>query len=76
METLGAGVIMKDQDLPFVKHFPDDFIIIEISKEEYYEGDEHPYHVTFSDDENTLFDFMYKTIEDAELAFKMMCRGV
>ena len=64
---------MNDQDLPIIKHFPDDYIWIELNKEEW---GVYPYFVKLYTPEESLFVFYYKTIRDAELAFKMMCRGV
>ena len=67
---------MKDQDLPIIKHFPDDYIWIAVDKETTEDCDEYPYFVKLYTPEEVLFIFYYKTIEDAELAFKMMCMGV
>jgi len=67
---------MKDKDLPMVKHFHDDYIWIAVDKETIEGCDTYPYFVRLYTPEEVLFVFYYKTIRDAELAFKMMCRGV
>ncbi len=64
---------MNDQDLPIIKHFPDDYTWIDLDIQE---CDKQPYLVKIYTAEDILFIFYYKTIEDAELAFKMMCMGV
>ena len=64
---------MNDQDLPIIKHFPDDYTWIDLDIQD---GDKQPYLVKIYTAEDILFIFYYKTIEDAELAFKMMCMGV
>ncbi len=67
---------MNDQDLPIIKHFHNDYIWIAVDKETREGCDTHPYFVRLYTPEEVLFIFHYKTIEDAELAFKMMCMGV
>ena len=68
---------ISDSDLPIESYYEDACITVTLSKDEDTEKEGcHPYEVNIKEDGEYLYALYYMELDEAKLAFDMICRGV